>query len=107
MGYDEGLAARIRQHLEESHGLQEKKMFGGLAFLLHGNMACGILGEDLIVRVGKEHYEESLQRPHTRVFDITGKAMRGWISVGPEGCDEELGAWLQKGVDYARTLAAK
>jgi TfoX/Sxy family transcriptional regulator of competence genes len=109
MGYDEGLAARIMEQLEGLPSLTEKKMFGGIAFLLSGNMICGILGEDLIVRVGKKQYENAMQKPHTKVFDLTGKPMRGWVTVKPDGFseDEDLEAWLRQGLDYARSLPAK
>jgi hypothetical protein len=87
----------------------ERKMFGGVCFLFHGNMGCGILNEDVIVRVGKDAYESALALPHTRKFDITGRAMTGWVMVSPEGhvSDQELDAWLQKGVDLATSLPPK
>ena len=89
MAYDEGLAHLVREILEEMPDFEEKKMFGGLCFLLHGNMDCGILNNDLIVRVGPEHYEDSLKLPDTRKFDITGKPMKGWVMVSGDGCDSE------------------
>ena len=72
MAYDETLAQRIRQLLAGQPGLAEKKMFGGIGFLLHGNMACGVIRDTLITRVGPERYEESLELPHAHVFDMTG-----------------------------------
>jgi hypothetical protein len=109
MAYDEGLAQRVREILEEEIGYNEKKMFGGVCYLLSGNMACGIINEDLIVRVGPEKYEASLTRPNTRKFDLTGKAMKGWVMVSPEGheSDEDLSDWLQQGVNYALSLPPK
>ena len=109
MAYDEGLAQRARELLEEKPGFVEKKMFGGIGFLLRGNMACGIIREDLIVRVGSERYKASLKLPYTRKFDMTGKPMTGWIMVSSEGYerDEDLLKWIQQGVHYALSLPPK
>jgi len=109
MPYDELLALRIRATLEPLSGLLEKKMFGGVAFLVDGNMACGVHKNDLIVRVGAAKYEEALSRLHTRVFDITGRPMAGWVMVGPEGCatESDLKAWVEQGLAFARSLPAK
>jgi len=109
MAYDEGLAQRVRELLEEKPGFVEKNMFGGICFLLRGNMACGIINEDLIVRVGLEKYEASLKLPHTREFDITGKPMKGWVMVSWEGheTDKDLFNWIQQGVHYALSLPSK
>jgi len=109
MAYDEGLAQRVREQLQEAPGYVEKKMFGGVCYLLDGNMACGILNEDLIVRVGAERYEASLQLPHTRKFDITGKPMKGWIMVSHDGhaADDDLSDWLQRGISFASSLPPK
>ena len=109
MAYDEGLAQRVRELLEEKPGYNEKKMFGGVCYLLNGNMACGILKEDLIVRIGPEKYENSLKSPHTRKFDVTGKTMKGWVMVSYEGheSDKDLFEWVQRGVNYALSLPPK
>ena len=109
MAYDEGLAQRVRELLDEKPGFVEKKMFGGICFLLRGNMACGIINEDLIVRVGSERYEASLKLPHTRKFDITGKPMKGWVMVSSKGyeTDEDLFQWIQQGVHYTLSLPPK
>lgn len=109
MAYDEGLAQRVRELLEEKPGFVEKKMFGGICFLLRGNMACGIINEDLIVRVGSEKYEASLKLPHTREFNITGKPMKGWVMVSWEGheTDKDLFKWIQQGAHYALSLPSK
>ncbi|MDP6125665.1 MAG: TfoX/Sxy family protein [Candidatus Latescibacteria bacterium] len=72
MAYDEDLAGRVRDAHEGTDGLDEKKMFGGICFLHHGNMCCGITGDDLIVRVGPDNHEDALGEPNTKVFDITG-----------------------------------
>jgi TfoX/Sxy family transcriptional regulator of competence genes len=109
MAYDEGLAQRIQDSLQETPGLVEKKMFGGIGYMLHGNMACGVNQDTLIVRVGPDRYEEALSRPHTKVFDMTGRPMRGWIVVTPEGIEEDdkLEQWIQQGVDFALSLPPK
>jgi len=109
MTYDEGLAQRIREMLDEPPGLVEKKMFGGVGFILHGNMACGVHKDKLILRVGPEETEEALRRPHTTPFDITGRAMKGWVMVEAPGYerDDDLEEWVQQGVDFALTLPPK
>lgn len=109
MAYDEGLAQRIREALADGDGLTERRMFGGIAFMLHGNMAVGISNDELMVRVGPDRYDEALAQPHARVFDMTGRAMRGWVVVAAEGIadDGALDAWVQKGAEFARSLPAK
>ena len=109
MAYDEGLAQRIRDVLGEQPRLVEKKMFGGVGFMIHGNMACGVHKDALIVRVGPEGYEEALAKPHTRPFDMTGRPMKGWVMVTPDGyeSDEVLEDWVQQGLDFALSLPAK
>jgi hypothetical protein len=109
MAYDEGLAIRIRDLLGGRVGLTEKRMFGGLAFLLHGNMACGVHGDDLIVRLPAEATDAALTEPGTRPFDLTGRPMRGWLLVGSDGHaeDDDLRRWVDRGVAYAGTLPPK
>jgi len=109
MAYDKGLAERIRELLTEQPGFVERKMFGGIGFLLHGNMACGIINDALIVRVGLPDYEAALALPHTRAFDITGRTMKGWIMVSSDGYedDEDLSRWVRRGADFAATLPPK
>ncbi|MBL7199788.1 MAG: TfoX/Sxy family protein [Anaerolineae bacterium] len=111
MAYDEGLAERIRGALTElgPPGLDEKKMFGGIGYMVRGNMACGVHRDGLIVRVGPDLYEASLGETHTRVFDMTGRPMKGWVVVAPDGVasGEALKAWVQKGVEYTLSLPAK
>lgn len=109
MAYDEGLAQRLRDILVDQPDLVEKKMFGGIAFMLQGNMACGVNKEDLIVRLDPTQYETAVTRPNARPFDLTGRVMKGWVLVGPEGCeaDEALKAWVQQGVDFALSLPPK
>ena len=109
MAYDQGLTQRIRDILVEQPNIVEKKMFGGLAFMGQGNYVCGVSKEHLVVRVGKQRYQESLAQPHARVMDITGRVMNGWVYVSPEGCadDTDLQEWVQLGVDYAYSLPPK
>ena len=109
MAYDEGLAARATEALGDQDGLVEKKMFGGIGYLVHGNMACGVNRDSLIIRVGPAIYEDALDQPHTGIFDMTGRPMKGWIVVRPNGYedDEALTAWIQKAIDFALTLPGK
>jgi TfoX/Sxy family transcriptional regulator of competence genes len=109
MAYDEKLAQRLRGELGTLPGLAEKKMFGGICFLLGGNMACGVLGDDLIVRVGKTEYAASLAQPGARVFDFSGKPMAGWVTVAPAGyaTEEDLARWVKLAIDFAGSLPAK
>ena len=109
MAYDEELAERIRRALAGRQGVSEKKMFGGIAFMLRGNMCCGIVRDDLMVRVGPERHEEALAQPHARPMDFTGRPMRGMVYVTPEGCrtDEALKRWVEQGLNFAATLPAK
>jgi len=109
MPYDEGLAQRMDELLDELPGIIRKKMFGGICYLLTGNMACGIFKEFLIVRVGPEKYEDSLKQPNTKVFDITGKVMKGWVMVNQDGYseDHDLKHWVEQGLSFARSLPPK
>jgi TfoX/Sxy family transcriptional regulator of competence genes len=110
MAYDEELAERIRAQLDDEHDVTEKKMFGGMGFMLRGNMAVGIAStSELMVRVGPDGNDEALAKPHTRPFDMSGKRMNGWILVSAEGVadDAELAAWVQRGIDHAASLKPK
>lgn len=109
MAYDAGLAQRVREILEEEPGFDEKKMFGGLCFLLFGNMVCGIIKDDLIVRVGADQYQAMLMVPHTRRFEITGRPLTGWVMVLGRALDDddELSLWLKRAVSFVRTLPPK
>ncbi len=109
MAFDEDLAARVRERLARRRGVAEKRMFGGVAFLLHGNMLVGVLNDSLIVRVGPDAGEAALQEPHVRPFDFTGRAMRGWAVVAPEGVEEEdrLAGWIDRAAAFVETLPAK
>ena len=109
MRNDEAVAVRIRELLQEYPDFVEKRLFGGIGFMLRGNMACGINKGNLIVRVGPDLYEDVLQRPHAKVFDMTGRAMKGWITIGPKGYRHEadLKEWVQMGVEFALSLPPK
>jgi hypothetical protein len=109
MAYDEGLATRVREVIGGQPGLAEKKMFGGLAFLLNGNMACGVSGEDLMVRVPADESDAALEERGARPFDMTGRPMKGWLLVAPEGHaeDDDLRRWLDRGLAYAGSLPPK
>ena len=103
MAYDEKLADRIRESLENKRGIVEKKMFGGIAFMLKDKMFVGIVKDELMVRVLLEREEEALDRPHTRPMDFTGKPMRGFVYVGADGLKSKknLDSWIEMGIEYA------
>ena len=109
MAFDEGLAQRIREHLDERKGVSERRMFGGLCFMVGGNMCCGVVGEELMVRVGPDGYDEALALPHAREMDFTGKPMRGMLYVGTAGIeeDEDLARWVDRGAAFAGSLPSK
>lgn len=109
MPYDQGLASRIRKILGDAPGLTEKQMFGGVGFLLHGNMACGVHKDRLVVRVGPANYDSALAMPHARPFDITGRPMKGWVMIeaGGSTADKSLSEWVRQGLQFARTLPPK
>jgi TfoX/Sxy family transcriptional regulator of competence genes len=109
MAFDERLAERIRGTLGRRKGLAEKKMFGGIAFLLKGNMCCGVHQSELIVRLDPEETDSALKQPHTKLFDLTGRPMKGWILVEPAGLktDSQLGKWVSVAAKYAGSLPAK
>jgi len=108
MAYDEQLAARIRDVLVEEDAVREQKMFGGIAFMVGGHMACGIVGDDLMLRLGAEGAEEALKRPAVRQMDFTGRPMTGMVYVEPAGVrGVALRNWVEKAVAYARSLPPK
>jgi TfoX/Sxy family transcriptional regulator of competence genes len=109
MAYNAGLADDIRARIGGRGDLTEKEMFGGIAFMVGGNMAVGVSGDDLMVRVGKETYDEVLTRPGVREFDMSGKPMRGWVLVSDKGhsTEAELTSWIDRGVSYAESLPPK
>lgn len=103
MAYNEILAERIRKILSGHKGLREKKMFGGISFMLNGRMCCGVLKDDLVIRVDPEHYAKALAKPHVRPRDFTGRPMKGFLFVGPGGhhTDESLAKWVKQAADFA------
>ena len=109
MAFDESLAARIRDALARKKGVVEKKMFGGIGFLLHGNMLVGVWKNSLIVRLGPDGYDDALLELHVKEFDITGRPMNGWVLVEPKGVedDDQLKNWIQQAVKFVGKLAAK
>ena len=109
MAYDEKLAARVRATLAAEPVTSERKMFGGLCFLVNGNMACGIVKDELMVRVGVERHEEALAQPHARPMDFTGRPMKGMVTVAAEGVRSAAGlrAWVRRGANYAAELPPK
>ena len=109
MPFDEGLAERIRSTTGADPSMSERKMFGGLCFMSDGNMCFGVLGDEIMVRVGPDAYAEALLLPHAREMDFTGRSMRGMVYVDPEGIaeDEDLEEWLRRGLEFARSLPPK
>ena len=109
MAYDEILAERVRDHLADNPEIIEKKMFGGIAFMLSGNMAVGISKDELMVRTGPDRYEEAINTPGVRDFDMTGRRMKGWVLVAPDqlSTDKGLDAWVSLGLDFAGSLPPK
>jgi hypothetical protein len=109
MAFSASLAARVRQSLGHDRAIEEKRMFGGLGFLLRGNLLVAVWGTGLIARVGVEPAAEYLRQQFVRPFDVTGKPMKGWIVVDAEGLDTdaELAAWLERARDFVETLPPK
>ena len=109
MAFDEALAARIRGILGVSDEVAEKRMFGGIAFLVNGNMCCGVHDDELILRLDPGQGEQALEEPHVRRFDMTGRPMKGWVLIGPAGtaADDDLRSWVETGVTFARSLPPK
>ena len=109
MAYDEALADRVRDALARRSGLTEKKMFGGIGFMLNGNMCCGVVKEELMVRVGPDGYEEAVMLPDARPMDFTGRSMFGFVFVGRWGVQEAhaLQEWVERGASFAESLPAK
>lgn len=109
MGYNKALADKVRARVGDRPGLTERQMFGGIAFMLNGNMAVGVSGDELMVRVGTDAHDEAVKLPGARIFDMSARPMRGWIVVAPEGIagDADLDAWINRGVTWAETLPPK
>jgi TfoX/Sxy family transcriptional regulator of competence genes len=109
MPYDEALADRARDVLAARAELTEIEMFGGICFMLAGNMACGVIKDDLLVRLAAEEAEQALEDPHARPMDFTGRPMKNVVYVDPEGTasDQSLASWVEAGADFAASLPAK
>ncbi len=109
MAYDETLAQRLRKIFADRSDVIEKKMFGGMAFMLSGNMCCGVVDYTLMARVGPEQYKKALGKPHAREMDFTGKPMKGFICVAPSGIESgaNLRAWVELCINFASSLPPK
>jgi TfoX/Sxy family transcriptional regulator of competence genes len=109
MAFDEQLADRVREVLAPRAGLTERKMFGGIAFMLDGNMATGVIGDELMIRLDPADAERALAEPNTRPMDLTGKPMKGMVLVDTAGTesDEDLAGWVEAGADFAASLPPK
>jgi len=109
MAFDEGLSQRIREILQNQQGVVEKKMFGGVAFMVNGNMSVGVVRSDLMVRVGPDNYEDSLSELYARPMDFTGKPLKGFVYVDQKGveADKNLAYWVKQGLEFALSLPPK
>jgi TfoX/Sxy family transcriptional regulator of competence genes len=109
MAFSEELAERIRRRLARRKGIEGKKMFGGIGFLLNGNLFVGVWKDARIVRLGPEEGEAALKEPHVKEFNITGRSMKGWVLVAPEGVegDDQLSGWIQRAVKFVGKVPAK
>jgi len=108
VAYDEQLAERVRAAIEGEEGLTERKMFGGLAFMINGNMACGIVKDDLMLRLGAEGADAALEQQHVRPMDFSGRPMTGMVYVERGGLgNAELRDWVEQAAAFARSLPPK
>jgi TfoX/Sxy family transcriptional regulator of competence genes len=109
MAFNEALAERIRQQLARRKHVEQKKMFGGVGFLLNGNLLVGVWKDSLVVRLGPDEGDEALKEPHVKEFDITGRPMKGWVLVELEGVESEdqLRNWIRRAAAFVGTLPAK
>jgi TfoX/Sxy family transcriptional regulator of competence genes len=109
MAFDGDLAARVREVLDRVRGVEERRMFGSLCFLLNGNLLVGVWQDALIARLGPDQAAEALREPHVRRFDVTGKPMKGWVLVGPEGVEDDarLRDWVDRATEFVATLPPK
>ena len=109
MAFDENLAERLRQTLKRRKGVTERKMFGGLAFLLNGNMCCGVVEKNVVLRLGKEGADRALDERHVREMDFTGTPIASMVYLRPAGykTDDDLKRWVKRAVDYTKTLPAR
>ena len=109
MAFNEGLAEGIRRGLARRKGIEEKKMFGGIGFLLNGNLLIGVWKDSLIVRVGPDNYDDALLEAHVREFNITGRPMMGWVLMDAEGVedDDQLKIWIERAMKFVKASPAK
>jgi len=109
MAFDEGVAQRVREVLSENKNITEKRMFGGIAFMLSGNMCIGVVRDQLMLRVGPDQYDKLLKIKYVKKMDFTGKAMKGFIYLQPEGFteDDDLAIWLEKALSFVSSLPEK
>jgi len=109
MSYDEGLAQRIREELQDRTDVEEKKMFGGLCFMVSNHMCCGIVKDTLMARVGPDQYEKCLAKKHASEMDFTGKAMKGMVYVSQDGMESDLNLakWLSYCTKFVESLPPK
>jgi len=109
MAFDQDLALRVRRLLEKQDGISERKMFGGLAFLLKGKMFCGVLGHDLVARLGAEQAQTALRRSYVRPMDFTGRPMKGYVYIAPDGLrtDRTLQTFLRHAIRFTSSLSRK
>jgi len=109
MAFDEAVAGRVREALAGAPDVVEKKMFGGIAFMVRGNMCCGVIGDRLMLRVGPDGHEAALSRPHARPMDFTGRPMKGMVYVEPAGFASaaDLKSWIARAMEFTLSLPAK
>ncbi|HJT75794.1 MAG TPA: TfoX/Sxy family protein [Gemmataceae bacterium] len=110
MAFDQALAGRIRRRLARRKNVNERKMFGGIGFLLNGNLLVGVRKDSLLVRLGPDEDDEALKEPHVSEFNISGRGtMKGWVVVGLEGVqgDDQLNDWIGRAMKFVSTLPAK
>ncbi|HEX5131073.1 MAG TPA: TfoX/Sxy family protein [Candidatus Krumholzibacteria bacterium] len=109
MTFNEITASRIRQAMQGTPGVTERNMFGGISFMLAGNMCCGVIEDNLVVRVGPGQYEDVLREPHARPMDFTGRPLTGFVYVERAGYETPaaLIRWIERGVEFVRTLPGK
>jgi TfoX/Sxy family transcriptional regulator of competence genes len=109
LAYNAELAERIRAILKAGTEATEKKMFGGVGFMVNGNMACGVNKQDLILRLSEVDFEKALKQPYVRIFNMTGRPMKGWILISTDGCKSEkaLRAWIDRGITFVKSLPPK
>jgi hypothetical protein len=109
VAFDDDLAARVRERLDRRAGVEERRMFGGVAFLPHGHLLVGVWRDSLIARLGPDAAAGALLEPHVRPFDVTGKPFAGWVLVGPAGVeeDDQLASWVDRAAAFVEALPAK